>query len=70
MQTTVTMLEKRFAYFPKLFQCNGKSYAVREVVRCWTSRDTLTFRVKTEQGTFDLIQNVKTNKWTLSEVKP
>jgi hypothetical protein len=62
----VFMLEKRFGYFPKLFQMGNTSYVVRNVQRTWTENSRpkkLCFRVQTEQGMIDLAQNTRTNEW-------
>jgi len=70
----VEMQEKRFGYFPHRFHWRGKSIAVQSVERCWTrpgrtaAGAQMCFRVRCDQGTFDLTQQVKNNIWTLSIV--
>lgn len=64
----VEMQEKRFGYFPKAFRWHGKRYDVRVVERCWTKlarSPRLCFRVRCEEGTFELYQDVQTNTWHL-----
>ncbi|MBI5652397.1 MAG: hypothetical protein HZC40_18415 [Chloroflexi bacterium] len=64
----VEIKEKRFGYFPKVFRWHGKHYDVQAVERCWThakSAPLLCFRVRCNEGIFDLYQNVRDNTWHL-----
>jgi hypothetical protein len=65
----VEMLEKRFGYFPKRFRWHGKIYDVEAVERCWTgvrSNPRLSFRVRCREGSFELSQDVRLNKWEVT----
>jgi len=70
----VTMLERKFGYFPQRFQWRGQTYTVTAQLQCWTrytkSGPALKFRVQTEQGTFDLTQTLKTNEWSACLASP
>jgi hypothetical protein len=62
----IEMLERRFGYFPKRFRWHGRIYEVLAVDRCWTSvrnKPGLCFRVQCHEGTFELSQDVRLNKW-------
>ncbi len=63
----VEVKEKRFGYFPQVFRWRGKQYNVQQVEQCWTSirRPHLCFRVRCDEGRFDLYQNVRDNTWHL-----
>ncbi len=68
----VEIEEKRFGYFPQRFRRRGRSYRVDAVERCWTRgkrHPQLCFRVRCEEGVFDLLQDVKDNIWTLTVVR-
>lgn len=68
----VEVQEKRFGYFPQRFRWRGHSYHVQAVERCTTRMvrsAQLCFRVRCNEGTFDLAQEVKTNVWKLSVVR-
>ena len=68
----VQIQEKRFGYFPKTFRWRGKEYAVQRVERCWNAPRTdahVCFRVRCEEGVFDLYQNVHNNTWRLVTVR-
>ena len=68
---SVEVQEKRFGYFPKTFRWHGKRYHVHAVERCWTAikrSPHLCFRVRCNEGTFDLYQNIRDNTWRLSRV--
>lgn len=65
----VDMQEKRFGYFPKAFRWHGKRYDVQSVERCWTVANRaprLYFRVRCDEGLFDLFQDVRGNTWHLT----
>lgn len=67
----VEILEKRFGYFPQSFQWRGHAHHVQAVERAWTKMGRtaqLCFRVRCQEGVFDLAQNAKTNIWSLSVV--
>ena len=67
-QQAVEIQEKRFGYFPKAFRWHGKRYDVQAVERCWTAAKRspyLCFRVRCNEGIFDLYQNVRDNTWHL-----
>ncbi len=66
----VEIQEKRFGYFPKVFRWHGKRYIVQAVERCWTVANRaprLCFRVRCDEGTFDLYQDVRGNTWQLAQ---
>jgi hypothetical protein len=68
----VEIQAKRFGYFPQRFRWRGKTREVQAVERCWTrtgSKARLCFRVRCDDGVFDLTQHVKTNVWTLAVVQ-
>jgi hypothetical protein len=68
----VEVKEKRFGYFPKVFRWHGKHYDVQAVERCWTKAKTaplLCFRVRCNEGIFDLYQNVRDNTWQLIPIR-
>ncbi|GIL15203.1 MAG: hypothetical protein BroJett039_03760 [Chloroflexota bacterium] len=68
----VEILEKRFGYFPQRFQWRGHTHHVQAVERAWTKMGRgaqLCFRVRCQEGLFDLSQNVKTNIWSLAVVQ-
>ena len=66
----VEVQEKRYGYFPQVFRWHGKKYDVKKVEQCWTSmlKPQLCFRVRCEEGRFDLYQNVRDNTWHLTRV--
>lgn len=68
----VEILEKRFGYFPHEFRWRGHTHQVQAVERTWTRMGRaaqLCFRVRCQEGVFDLMQNAKTNIWSLSVVQ-
>lgn len=68
----VEIVEKRFGYFPQQFQWRGHAHHVQAVERTWTRMGRvaqLCFRVRCNEGVFDLTQNAKTNIWSLSVVQ-
>ncbi len=68
----VEIQEKRFGYFPKTFQWRGKRYNVQTVERCWNATQNvphLCFRVRCQDGTFELYQNVRDNTWQLAQIR-
>jgi len=68
----VEILEKRFGYFPQRFQWRGHAHQVQAVERTWTKMGRiaqLCFRVRCNEGVFDLTQNAKSNIWSLSVVQ-
>ncbi len=68
----VLVLEKRFGYFPQSFQWRGHTHHVQAVERTWTKMGRvaqLCFRVRCQEGVFDLTQNAKTNIWSLAVVQ-
>ncbi len=68
----VEIQEKRFGYFPKVFRWHGKRYDVQAVERCWTVANRaprLCFRVRCDEGMFDLYQDVRCNTWQLLPVR-
>lgn len=68
----VEVLEKRFGYFPHRFQWRGHTHQVQAVERTWTKMGRvaqLCFRVRCSEGIFELVQNAKTNIWSLSVIK-
>lgn len=67
----VEIREKRFGYFPKAFCWHGRLYDVKAVEQCWTSVNgspRLCFRVRCDEGTFHLVQNVRDNTWHLTRL--
>ena len=67
----VEIQEKRFGYFPKRFRWRGQVYDVAAVEHCWTQmRGTphLCFRVKCNEGLFELFQDVRANTWEVALV--
>lgn len=68
----VEILEKRFGYFPQRFQWRGHTHQVLAVERTWTKMGRVAqmcFRVRCQEGVFDLTQNVKNNIWSLAVVQ-
>lgn len=68
----VEILEKRFGYFPQQFHWRGRAHQVQAVERTWTKMGRaaqLCFRVRCQEGIFELTQNVKTNIWSLTVVE-
>jgi len=68
----VEIQEKRFGYFPQRFKWRGVSHLVQAVERCWTKTGKtaqLCFRVRCKEGIFDLVQNVKTDIWSLTVIQ-
>lgn len=68
----VEILEKRFGYFPQQFQWRGRAHRVQAVERTWTKMGRaaqLCFRVRCQEGIFELTQNTKTNIWSLTVVE-
>lgn len=68
----ITMLSRRFRYFPLRFAIPGKSpteplteHAVTAVERCWTNQEQTAFffRVRTQSQVFVLKQEIATNRW-------
>ena len=71
-QEPVEIQEKRFGFFPKTFRWRGKRYTVDTVERCWNASryaPHLCFRVRCQDGTFELYQNVRDNTWQLVSVR-
>lgn len=67
-QEPVEVQEKRFGYFPKTFRWRGQYYTVQAIERCWNARRSvphLCFRVRCQDGTFELYQNIRDNTWRL-----
>ncbi len=65
----VEIQEKRFGYFPKRFRWRGKVYEVEAVERCWTKANGnphLCFRVRCQEGSFELYQDVRANTWEVA----
>jgi hypothetical protein len=66
---TISVTEKMFGYFPQVFVCQDTTYRVEKVLQTWTKRKQrnvyLCFRVKCEQGKFELWQNNRTNEWRM-----
>ncbi len=64
----VEVQEKRFGYFPQVFRWRGRRYDVQAVERCWTTRSRdprLIFRVRCQEGMFELAQDIRLNSWHL-----
>jgi hypothetical protein len=66
----------RDGYFPQTFVWRGRRHAVVAVERCWTLAGRHwpgrpariarhCFRVRCAEGTFDLVQELASNSWTL-----
>ena len=68
----VTILEKRFSYFPHRFMIEDKEHNVKSIVRTQSNvskNAQLLFQVKTEEGQqFELIQSVRTDTWVYREL--
>ena len=72
----IEMQEKRFGYFPHAFMWRGKRYRVSQVEKSWTVRrrerrgsvQRRCFRVRCEEGTFDLNHDLTVNTWHLRRV--
>ncbi len=67
----VEIQEKRFGYFPKRFRWRGQVYDVEAVERCWTKASGnphLCFRVRCQERSFELYQNVHANTWEVALV--
>lgn len=68
---TVQMRRRRHGYFPHVFVWRGHEYHVEAVERCWTvSRQRRGnqveghfFRVRCEEGTFELFQDAQAGTW-------
>ena len=73
----IMVTEKRFGYFPNVFQWRGKVYRVVSTEECRTvlrrgpfSRtERLYFRVRCVEGIFELFQDVLNNTWHVEKVK-
>lgn len=68
----VEVQEKRFGYFPQVFRWRGKRYTVDAVERCWNATHHaphLCFRVRCDQGVFELYQNLRDNTWRLVPIR-
>ena len=73
----VEMVGRRFDYYPRLFRWRGKYHRVYDVERCWSrSRrprwrgrrgrvDRHFFRVRCDEGTFEVYQDLRANTWHL-----
>ncbi|MBN1953818.1 MAG: hypothetical protein JW900_02100 [Anaerolineae bacterium] len=67
----VQMRRRRHGYFPHIFVWRGREYRVQAVERCWTvSRRRWGnqvaghyFRVRCQEGTFDLFQDARAGTW-------
>ncbi len=71
-EEAVEIQEKRFGYFPKAFRWHGKRYDVQVVERCWTvakRTPRLCFRVRCQEGIFDLYQDLRANTWHLTPLR-
>ena len=69
---SIEMRKRRHGYFPKVFVWRGRRYDVRAVERCWTvsrrGRDghrveRHCFRVRCNEGTYEVYQDVRHNTW-------
>lgn len=61
----IKVTQLRFAYFPKSFEWDGHSYAVEDIVRCWTVARCLWFRVSAAGNVYDLCNDA--GQWTLKQ---
>lgn len=67
----VEVRQKRHNYFPHVFVWRGREYRVEAVEQCWTlSRRSQggrveghCFRVRCQEGTFDLFQDARVGTW-------
>lgn len=72
----VEIQEKRFGYFPHAFMWRGRRYRVSEVVKSWTicrrkrkgRSERRCFRVRCEEGIFDLNHDLVVDTWHLRRV--
>jgi len=72
----VEMQEKRFGYFPKTFMWRGKCCRVFTVEKSWTickrerkeRTERRCFRVRCEEGTFELNHDLVVNTWDLRRI--
>lgn len=68
---TVELVQRRFQYFPHVFQWRGHRYRVQTVERCWTvSRrgwkrrvERHFFQVRCSEGDLELYQDIRTGIW-------
>lgn len=68
MSKPIKMLARRFGYFPKAFELDGKRYTVQSVNRCWTKAGRtprLYFSVECTEGIFTLCLSVNTGNWSI-----
>lgn len=67
----VEMRQRRYGYFPLVFIWRGREYRVQAVERCWTligrplgnRVQGHCFRVRCQEGTFDLFQDARSGTW-------
>lgn len=73
----VDMVQRRFQYFPDVFQWRGRRYRVQSVRRCWTTcrhgwkgRAARHFwQVECYEGDFELYQEVQDGTWHLRRAR-
>ncbi len=66
----IRVTAKEHGYFPKSFVWRGQRHDVQAVERCWTIQgrtlgriEQHCFRVRCEDGTYQLVQDLKRNAW-------
>lgn len=68
---SIEVSRKRFGYFPRTFEWQGKQYEVAEVIGCWTfpelrhgiNTERHYFVVKTDKEYFILYQEIADGSW-------
>lgn len=74
---SVELLEKRFNFFPSLLRWHGRPMQVERVDTCrvqrggWLTpwRRLLRFRVRTGEGSFDLLHDPRRDAWRMAEAR-
>ncbi len=78
---TIRVTAKQHGYFPKTFVWRGRSHEIEAVERCWTVAgrgragfpgriEQHCFRVRCEEGTYHLVQDLKNNAWYIDRRAP
>ncbi len=66
----IRLLAQRHNYFPKKFMWRGQQYTIFAVVEAWTEMKRKGaqhfFRVRCQEGMFDIYQDLPLNAWYLA----
>ncbi len=71
----VEMMQRRFAYFPRLFRWRGRCFEVESVDRCWAVQRRgrrparRFFRVRAADGTFEVYRDLEAGTWHLRRAR-